>query len=131
MSKSDHTRLAQCPTKIPPRCARPPLLKGAISVPPFAKGGLGGISQQVQQCTNLMWFDLAQDRLRRRNNLSEVEKQGQRLLRCIRNDTVASLGQIVIVWVLRRGDLCDRPSVIRDFQGEDELRPYQQKDISE
>ncbi len=38
-TKSDHTRLAQCPTKIPPRGARPPFRKGAFSVPPFATEG--------------------------------------------------------------------------------------------
>jgi hypothetical protein len=41
-SKSDHTRLAQGPTKIPPRGARPPFRKGAFSVPPLPKGGEGG-----------------------------------------------------------------------------------------
>ena len=60
-------RLAQCRTKILPRCVRtaPPstssgqvLQKGAISVSPFEKGGLGEISQQVLQYTNVIWFDL-------------------------------------------------------------------------
>jgi len=51
--------LVHCLTQIPPRYARPPLLKGAFSVPPFKKGGLGGISLQVMKCTNVMWSDLA------------------------------------------------------------------------
>ena len=56
-AKSNHTRLAQCPTKIPPRCAAP-FTKGGFEVPSFDKGGTGRISQQVSQCTNVMWFDL-------------------------------------------------------------------------
>ena len=40
--KSDHTTLAQCPAKIPPRWARPPLLKGAIFGPPLWKRGVRG-----------------------------------------------------------------------------------------
>jgi len=31
--------------KIPPRCARPPFAKEAFLVPPFVKGGRGGIFQ--------------------------------------------------------------------------------------
>ena len=41
----------------------------------------------------------------------------------------ADLQQIAIGDVLRRGDLCDHPSVIRDFQGEDKFRPYQEEDL--
>ena len=53
-----------------------------------------------------------------------------RFVKCT-NVVHSGLEQIAIGCVLRRGDPCDRPSVIRDFQGEDELRPYQQKDTSE
>jgi amino acid transporter len=50
--------LAQCPAKIPPRCAAP-FTKGGVWVPSFDKGGTGRIfSQQVSQCTNVMWTDL-------------------------------------------------------------------------
>jgi hypothetical protein len=42
--------LAQSPTEIPPRCA----------LPPFFKGGQGGISSRsVMKCANLLWSDLA------------------------------------------------------------------------
>jgi hypothetical protein len=35
LTKLNHTRLAQSLTQIPPRCARPPLLKGAFFGPPL------------------------------------------------------------------------------------------------
>lgn len=49
-TKSNHMRLAQSLTEIPPRCA----------LPPFCKGGTGGIySRSVMKCTNVLWSDLA------------------------------------------------------------------------
>jgi hypothetical protein len=49
-AKSKHMTLAQSPTEIPPRCA----------LPPFFKGGQGGISSRsVMKCANLLWSDLA------------------------------------------------------------------------
>jgi hypothetical protein len=47
--KSKYITLAQSPTEIPPRCA----------LPPFFKGGQGGISSRsVMKCANLLWSDL-------------------------------------------------------------------------
>jgi hypothetical protein len=49
LPKSNHIRLAQFLTEIPPRYA----------LPPFFKGGQGGIcSRSVMKCTNVAWSDL-------------------------------------------------------------------------
>src|SRR5262245_5810080 len=52
-AKPSGMRLVQPLRKIPPRCARPPLSKGAFS-PPFDKGGRGDFSLREMKCTNVM-----------------------------------------------------------------------------
>jgi hypothetical protein len=41
-----------------PPALRGPLYEKGFEVPSFDKGGRGRISQQVSQCTNVMWSDL-------------------------------------------------------------------------
>src|SRR5262245_24314419 len=51
-TKSDHNRLVQCGTEIPPRCARPPLRKGAFGFPPLTFASFGrGLMPPLPQFT--------------------------------------------------------------------------------
>ncbi len=75
-AKSDHARLVQCQRQIPPRSARPPLVKGAFFASPLCKRGARGDftrRDEVYECPvvrcsllpHAMWFCLSRQRFNR------------------------------------------------------------------